>query len=842
LATTERQRPARLFRSHVPRPRLTSLLDKTSAHILLIIAPAGYGKTTLAAEWTADKRVTWYRPTRASGDIAAFSLELAEAAAAIVPDADSRLRRRLHVGDGAGPAARTLAELLAEDLKRWPDDGWLVIDDYHEVVESPAVGEFVDWLLTLTSLRVIVTSRVRPTWASARRMLYGETYEIGRDQLAMTDSEAESVLGDRTSEDAHNLARQAQGWPALIGLSALVKHAELPDAHVSDALFRYVAEEVFEREPPHVRRFMLLASVPVEFDVRSGAPLGDDTHESVERLVHEGLLHAADANTYRFHPLVRDFLRQKLKRDEPAVFADLALRASTAARERRRWEEAFDLAIEAGDHGAAAAVVADASSELLDAGRLATVEQWLATCDADRDVSLDFVRIDVAVRHGRESDVRDLARALTRTLPSEHPRLADAWFRLGVAHERLGDEVAALEALLRARATARHDDQLVGVLWSAINAAARLGREVVLELVTELRVVADRVAFGGFILASAETILGALYQHDLRHPWAEIEPLLGARAPDRPRLRLLKAAAYVCNSSARYGAARRFIAEGISIVQELHLEPQQLGYCLPLLANAQIGIRDFRGAERTLRSLANVAATDRMGVFEAERRNASTRLLLARRELQAVVDAADSEPLVGAPRISVAEQAGLVAMAAAGVGNIRRSRADAKVARSEGAAIEGYFYSRFAELIARMQERPLAPHAASRVISEAFDRGFADAIVIAYRTHPPLLTAAASDVQLRPRLRSLVRSANDGRLGRRSGLTSDAEEVRSANGLTKREAEVLALLAAGLSNSEIAERLFIAESTAKLHVHHILEKLGVNTRTQAAVAARDLGG
>jgi DNA-binding NarL/FixJ family response regulator len=49
-------------------------------------------------------------------------------------------------------------------------------------------------------------------------------------------------------------------------------------------------------------------------------------------------------------------------------------------------------------------------------------------------------------------------------------------------------------------------------------------------------------------------------------------------------------------------------------------------------------------------------------------------------------------------------------------------------------------------------------------------------------------------------------------------------------------------LAAGLSNSEIAERLFIAESTAKLHVHHILEKLGVNTRTQAAVAARDLGG
>jgi DNA-binding NarL/FixJ family response regulator len=62
-----------------------------------------------------------------------------------------------------------------------------------------------------------------------------------------------------------------------------------------------------------------------------------------------------------------------------------------------------------------------------------------------------------------------------------------------------------------------------------------------------------------------------------------------------------------------------------------------------------------------------------------------------------------------------------------------------------------------------------------------------------------------------------------------------------AAGLTPRELEVLRLVAAGRSNGQIAEALFISRKTASVHVSNILAKLGVHSRTEAAAAAHRLG-
>ena len=61
-------------------------------------------------------------------------------------------------------------------------------------------------------------------------------------------------------------------------------------------------------------------------------------------------------------------------------------------------------------------------------------------------------------------------------------------------------------------------------------------------------------------------------------------------------------------------------------------------------------------------------------------------------------------------------------------------------------------------------------------------------------------------------------------------------ELRSAELLSRRELEVYELMVQGRTNGEIATTLFISESTAKVHIRHIFEKLGVHTRAEAAAA------
>ena len=70
---------------------------------------------------------------------------------------------------------------------------------------------------------------------------------------------------------------------------------------------------------------------------------------------------------------------------------------------------------------------------------------------------------------------------------------------------------------------------------------------------------------------------------------------------------------------------------------------------------------------------------------------------------------------------------------------------------------------------------------------------------------------------------------------------SAGEAALRARGLSAREIEVLTLVAAGYSNGEIADRLFISSKTASVHVSHILDKLGVSTRTEAATIGVRLG-
>jgi DNA-binding NarL/FixJ family response regulator len=98
----------------------------------------------------------------------------------------------------------------------------------------------------------------------------------------------------------------------------------------------------------------------------------------------------------------------------------------------------------------------------------------------------------------------------------------------------------------------------------------------------------------------------------------------------------------------------------------------------------------------------------------------------------------------------------------------------------------------------------------------------------------PLTKHAGTNTVLQ---RAALRS-RDGTLMRHVGLARAGSGVDSH--LTRRELEVLRLMADGLSNAEIARRLVVSTSTAKVHVHHILRKLDARSRLEAVLSAQHL--
>jgi LuxR family transcriptional regulator, maltose regulon positive regulatory protein len=838
------EQPLRLSPRHVRRPRLTKALDATHAQAVVLAAPAGYGKTTLALEWLERrKQFAWYDAARPDADVAAFSSALADAAARIVPEAGQRLWQRVRVGERPEEAARPLAELLAEDLAEWPSDAWLVIDDYHLVADSSPVEEFVDWLLALAPVRLLVTARRRPVWATARRVLYGEVLALGADELAMTSEEVAAVT-DGSGAAVATLIDQANGWPAVVGLAALSAAVPVPRERLADAFYRYLAEEVLRAQPDDVQEFMLAAAVPPTIDAAVAREvLGfERPGAAIETLRDDGLLHPTRTGRLRFHPLLRQFLVQKLESERPAQRDALYTAAIEHARAGSRWQDAFELAVAAGRLDVAAAVLADVVGGLLDAGRVETVERALAAVgDAHESFpALVLARAEVLHRRGRCFDAAAIASELARGLPADDPNLAAAWHLAGRSYHLLSDDRRALECHLRASEVATGERLRAAALWGAIAASAELDGSGLNDLVARFEALAPEELDARLRLFSARVFRGTR-NGTLMGIWNDAKQLLEScsdAGDPMAATTFLGAGSYLAVARGDYRLARELSERAVATCRDFRLGRIKTAFALCHLAAADIGVRRFARAEQTLGEIESLGIEHTHALL-AEHLILRTKIKLARRELAAALEAGPANDVLS----DVAEHAGLLSIAAAAAGDRARARAETARAEAEATSIEGQFYARLAPLILRI----VAGRNGARlrtdvagVIRAAAEAEILDPLVVAYRACPELLEVAARDETTRVLVRDLARRANDHALARHAGIAirRDDADARQFPVLTPRESEVLELITQGLGNAEIARRLYISEKTAKVHVYHIFEKLGVESRVQAVIAAR----
>jgi ATP/maltotriose-dependent transcriptional regulator MalT len=334
------------------RAYLEERLDEAFARrLVLLIADAGFGKTTVLASWTRDVSTAWY--TLGKNDLSLIHLYrgLRDALIAAVPSLGDGL---LELGDpgsasdaeqlaGAETVAARMCELLEQEL---PHDLVLALDDVHELGEAPAPARFLETLCRQApdTLHLVLCSRSGPPFSIERLRGQGRVVEPDASELAFTREEVANLLRAALDEDdvelATGLHQATAGWPAAVRLAidvlAASSAAGRPAAvakigRSGGAVFSYIAGEVFDRESADVREFIQCAAQFDRFTVALMDRVGvGRTEEWVSALARRGLLLSSPAadGWFELHLLVRDFAVQRWPLTDVEL-KDLHRRAAT---------------------------------------------------------------------------------------------------------------------------------------------------------------------------------------------------------------------------------------------------------------------------------------------------------------------------------------------------------------------------------------------------------------------------------------------------------------------------------------------------------------------------------
>ena len=419
-------RPPPVHEGLLDRPDLVQRLrGGREGTLTLVCAPAGYGKTTLLAQWaTADADRTpfaWVSLDEMDSDPPRLWGDVITALHAVHERAGRRSRTALAAGPTA--IAETALPQLVEELSDCPPVV-LVLEDWHEVTSrlcDQTVGTFVE--RAPRSVQVVVSSRSDPRLPIASLRAHGDLSEIRARDLRVSSEEAALLLrgaGLRlTNRDVRRLTDRTEGWLAGLYLAAMVlKEHDDPRSFVrvfsgdSRHVFDYLAGDVLAAVDPGTRGFLVHSSI---LD-RLSAPLCDAV---LERSDSASLLAAiersnlflvpldATGSEYRYHHLFAAVLRRELVATDPDSVAGLHLRASRWYENTGDLEQAIEHAIASRDVARSSALVAVAAVPLLSAGRMATLNRWfesLSWPDALADRQLAIMRALTAGLNGGGRD------------------------------------------------------------------------------------------------------------------------------------------------------------------------------------------------------------------------------------------------------------------------------------------------------------------------------------------------------------------------------------------------------------------------------------------------------
>lgn len=885
----------RIRADRVPRSHLIGRLEDATRHeFVLISTPAGFGKTTLLADWAkrTDRPVAWLSLDRGDNDPARFWRYIVAAVERVYEGLGEETRSLLSAS--VQLTSKALVTALVNGLTGQGKLA-LVLDDYH-LIASQAVHDSLTFLLEHlpSGVQVVISSRSDPPLPVARFRARGQLVELRAADLRFTLEETTNLLSkvwdlNLPQKSIAALEERTEGWVTGLQLAALSLHgASDPEGFIQRFtgshryILDYLTEEVLEQQPDDVRDFLLETSV---LEQLSG-PLCDvltnrnNSQEMLEQLDQANLFLQPldeDRHWYRYHKLFADLLLARLQATAPERVSKLHYKAAAWCEEHGLIGNAVQHTLAASETAWAARMVEQHVEEIIRRGEGETLRGWLAALSPEVVRSRPRLALAQAIAALNAGRLRPAERFLAEaeealaTASSEpydpsigtemsmlaNPPAAIVLLRASLAEIR-GDPKRAISLVQQAQSLLTADERAprISIRWNLALADWMCGR-----LPEAARAFADIVAEGRAagkphvtLILHASSVLAHIQraQGRLQLALRTYQDSLDFATRNGPAAVVNTAMAHVGLAELFYERnqlqnAHHHVTEGISLGRQL-LSTQALANGLVMLAWIQQVRGDTTAARESMEEAFQVMQNPEIVALHNPVPAERARLLLAQGDRKEVARWVEERGMGKEDEPDYARELDYLVLARYLLSRNEHDEALTLLARLAAA---GEAQGRTGSVIAIRMLQALGFQATGK--ADQAMKVLADALMQA-EPEGYIRTFVDEGKQMAALLhRALSRGVTADYTARLlTAFPSVAEEIQSppapASGsfrfnkpLTERELEVLRLVATGASNQEIADELTIVLSTAKKHVSNIIGKFEVDNRTQAVSRGRDLG-
>jgi len=684
--------------------------------------------------------------------------------------------------------------------------------------------------------------------------------------LRFSTSEAAEFLNQvmglgLSAEDIASLESRTEGWITGLQLAAISMQGREDTTSLIKSftgshrfILDYLIEEVLEQQSKSVQAFLLQTAVLNRLtgslcDALTGQDNGRATLEMLDRANLFVVPLDNERRWYRYHHLFADLVRQRLDQQQSDSVAELHSRASVWYEDNGLEIEAFHHAAATNDFEHAARLMEGEGMPLHFRGAVAPVLTWLAslpTTVLDARPSLWVMYASVLMFVGQTTGVEQKLQAAEASIQGAEPddKTQDLVGQIAAMRAMLAvplHQVETIFAQSRRALEFLHPDDLpirTATTW-ALGYAYQLQGDRAAASQAHTEVISIGQASGNIIFTiGSTTSLGELKE-------AENQLYLAAETYRRA-LQLAGDPPLPIACTAHLGLARIFYEwNDLDAAQQHAQQSVQLARqlesidtpatCGVFLARLKLAQGDVAGAVAILAQADQFVRQHNFVFRMPDIAAAQVLTLLHQGNLAAAADLAEKHDLpISQARVHLAQ--GDTSAALATLGSLRR-RVEAKGWQDERLKV--------------MVLQAVAHHTrgkkdkAAQLLGDALALAEPGGFIRIFVDEGPamvrLLYETLSQGIAPDYVRRLLEAIPSTEPGRADSVQTQAPGTELIEPLSEREIEVLQLVADGLTNPEIANRLYLSLNTVKVHTRNIYGKLGVNNRTQAANRARFLG-